>query len=714
MEGSFAHRSLMAPGRVRIIGAQPTSTSNASTTMMHLIIITVALLLQGVVHAFQIPRVVVITATPRRRQDEESISSSSSALQAAPIFISGMIRKMKDDQAKRSMPQASAAETAMEAPGLRVGREAWRWPAVWPYDAAFFQPAAAEMALAPPTTPDLQGIASMISGVAQAPGVTNNDPAVAGGSAGALVRGGTTKTPEEDEATKKFDPLQYWGETQATARTNMDADAIEKLREHYSFYLEDGVSILELGAAEDSYLPETLQTSRHVGVGANPILMAENPALTETLVVDLNKVVDGRDVDSDDLRRLALDPFDVILMGNTVDYLTSPREVFRSAWYLLKPGGTMIVSFSGKDATKDKFTMAQTKAWTSHNDDQHMWIAGSFFQFSAGSGWEALLGFDVSPASAKKQDGNPVEKLLDRGKANNLYVVQATKGFQDEGIDPDNLERSINSMCWMLPVVEDRDKQLLVPRLASVYQDTDDEHIHRAIEHNIPYLPSIYEALVKMDTFAFTFAMQAQMAADLICDPGFNASDEQLAALKQGLGLRTPSNEFWVPIGRNTANMKVEDRISLLSYIVPRFGSGNEKQDEALAAFVDGLNPTYSVLKRKCPELVDADVELLGTELLASEILTLGRSTREEFAQWLAGLSADEIQQILSKRKAIREVAKQDLAAFKQTQKEEKEQQEEYRRQYEEQLQKARMERSMYFNPRTQKMEIFDNPNKKK
>jgi SAM-dependent methyltransferase len=680
--------------------------------MMHLII-TAAFLLQGVVHAFQIPRVVVTAATPRRRQEVASITSAS-ALQAvkAPIFI----RKMKDDQAKRSMPQASPAETAMEAPGLRVGREAWRWPAVWPYDAAFFQPAAAAE-IAAPTTPDIQSIASMISGVAQAPGVTSNDPAVAagGGAAGAaLVRGTTTQEEDDVATTKQFDPLQYWGETQATARTDMDADSIEKLREHYSFYLEDGVSILELGAAEDSYLPETLQTSRHVGVGANPILMAENPALTETLVVDLNKVVEGRDVDSDDLRRLAQDPFDVILMGNTVDYLTSPREVFRSAWYLLKPGGTMFVSFSGKDATKDKFTMAQTKAWTSYNDDQHMWITGSFFQFSAGSGWESLLGFDISPASAKKREGNPFEKLLDRGKANNLYVVQATKGFQDEGIDPDNLERSISSMCWMLPVVEDRDKQLLVPRLASVYKDTDDEHIHRAIEHNIPHLPSIYEALIKMDTFAFTFAMQAQMAADLICDPGFNASDEQLAALKQGLGLRTPSKEFWVPIGRNTANMKVEDRISLLSYIVPRFGSGDEKQDEALAAFVDGLNPTYSVLRRKSPAMVDADVELLGTELLASEILTLGRSTREEFAQWLVGLSADEIQQILSKRKAIREVAKQDLEAFKQRQKEEKEQQEEYRRLYEEQLQKARMERSMYFNPRTQKMEIFDNPNKKK
>lgn len=89
------------------------------------------------------------------------------------------------------------------------------------------------------------------------------------------------------------------------------------------------MSVLELGAAEKSYLPEGLKLSRHVGVGANQKLMNQNPALSESLVVDLNNVVKGRDVDSDELRRLATEPFDAIIMANTADFLTNPREVYR-------------------------------------------------------------------------------------------------------------------------------------------------------------------------------------------------------------------------------------------------------------------------------------------------------------------------------------------------------------------------------------------------
>jgi hypothetical protein len=89
------------------------------------------------------------------------------------------------------------------------------------------------------------------------------------------------------------------------------------------------MSVLELGAAEQSYLPEGLKLSRHVGVGANQKLMNQNPSLSENIVADLNDVIPDRDVNSDELRRLATEPFDAIIMANTADFLTNPREVFR-------------------------------------------------------------------------------------------------------------------------------------------------------------------------------------------------------------------------------------------------------------------------------------------------------------------------------------------------------------------------------------------------
>jgi hypothetical protein len=89
------------------------------------------------------------------------------------------------------------------------------------------------------------------------------------------------------------------------------------------------MSVLEFGAAENSYLPDGLKLSRHVGVGANKVLMDENSALTESLVINLNDVVQEQGIKSDELKAFGAGTFDVILMANTIDFLTSPREVFR-------------------------------------------------------------------------------------------------------------------------------------------------------------------------------------------------------------------------------------------------------------------------------------------------------------------------------------------------------------------------------------------------
>ena len=98
---------------------------------------------------------------------------------------------------------------------------------------------------------------------------------------------------------------------------------------HYSYYLQDGMDVLEFGAAEDSYLPEHLKLNRHVGVGLSTELMERNPSITEKLFVDLNKVAPDIGVDSEDLWKLGASSFDAIIMANTIDFLTDPREVFR-------------------------------------------------------------------------------------------------------------------------------------------------------------------------------------------------------------------------------------------------------------------------------------------------------------------------------------------------------------------------------------------------
>lgn len=593
------------------------------------------------------------------------------------MIIGPMIRKMREEQAKKRMPMATDEERQSEAPGLRVGTGAWKWPPVWPFEEDLFK--RKDEIITPAANP----MAMLSGGMPPLPMSTGDLP---------------------DTEANKLDVLKYWGEEKSEVTTDLNEETAERLRNHYSYYLRDGMSVLELGAAENSYLPENLKLSRHVGVGASQPLMEKNPSLTETLVVDLNNVVEGVDVDSNELRGLGANTFDAIIMANTIDFLTSPREVFRSTWRLLKPGGVMIVSFVSKDAYRDKFEKAQTKMWQDMNDDQHLWIAGSFFQFSAGDGWEYLKGFDISPPDARR-DSSPLGSLLNKNKPVGIYVVQACKGYQDESIDDLDPEKSFRSKMWMIPTLEERDKSLVAPRLARSYFAADSDEDGRRIAENVETLPKIYESLLKMDQFAFTFSMQAQLAADLVSDPGFVANEEQITALKMGLGLRTPSESFWAPVGRATASMTAEDKINLLSYIVPRFGSGDPAQEAALEAFVSGLEPTFSVIRAKCPSMSEGDVQLVGSELLACEILKPGRSTREEFAKWVGALTDSEVREILSKRKNFKENSVAEMKAMQAERKAEMERIEAERKRMQEQLEAARQQRTVVFNPKTGKME---------
>jgi hypothetical protein len=169
--------------------------------------------------------------------------------------------------------------------------------------------------------------------------------------------------------------------------------------------------------------------------------------------------------------------------------------------------------------------------------------------------------------------------------------------------------------------------------------------------------------------------------------------------------LRTPSKEFWQPIGENTADMLIEDKINLLAYLVPRFGSENPAQDAALNDYGAALQPTFTLIRSKCPGMVEPNVQLLGTELLNAEILTPGRSTKEEFAAWLGAMSEGELKAILASRQMFKEEAKQELDAYRALVTAEERRQEDMRKLYQEQVEQARKVRTMGFNPTTGKFQ---------
>ena len=66
--------------------------------------------------------------------------------------------------------------------------------------------------------------------------------------------------------------------------------------------------------------------------------MEDNPSITESIVLDLNRVIEDEGLDSDEFEMLFSGGngggeddmrFDAVIMANTIDFLNHPREVFK-------------------------------------------------------------------------------------------------------------------------------------------------------------------------------------------------------------------------------------------------------------------------------------------------------------------------------------------------------------------------------------------------
>ena len=68
-----------------------------------------------------------------------AVSQKSDETSTQLYIIGPMIRRMRDEKEAQNMPMANPDEARAEAPGLRVGVNAWKWPPVWPYDSNFFK-----------------------------------------------------------------------------------------------------------------------------------------------------------------------------------------------------------------------------------------------------------------------------------------------------------------------------------------------------------------------------------------------------------------------------------------------------------------------------------------------------------------------------------------------------------------------------------------------
>jgi SAM-dependent methyltransferase len=170
--------------------------------------------------------------------------------------------------------------------------------------------------------------------------------------------------------------------------THIDDGAIAKVGEIYAQILPQDGAILDLMSSWRSHIPPHVRPSRVVGLGMNRPEMADNPALTEVVVHNLNREprLPLRDAD-----------FDGAVVTVSVQYMTRPLETFGEVARVLKPGAPFVVTFSNRC-----FPTKAVAIWQSLDDYDHAKLVGSYFKESGA--FENIDFIDRSAPTAPPSD----------------------------------------------------------------------------------------------------------------------------------------------------------------------------------------------------------------------------------------------------------------------------------------------------------------------
>ena len=177
--------------------------------------------------------------------------------------------------------------------------------------------------------------------------------------------------------------------------THIDEGAVAALTDCYRRLLPPGGAVLDLMSSWVSHLPDDVGYGKVVGHGMNADELAANEAATERIVHDLN--LDPR-------IPLPDDDVDGVVCCVSVDYLVRPIEVLAEVSRVLRPGGTVAITFSNRC-----FPTKAVHGWLATTDQQHGTVVAELLR-RAGGFTEPIIELRTAPG-----EGDP------------LYAVTATR-----------------------------------------------------------------------------------------------------------------------------------------------------------------------------------------------------------------------------------------------------------------------------------------------
>lgn len=146
--------------------------------------------------------------------------------------------------------------------------------------------------------------------------------------------------------------------------THLEPGAIEALRSFYASVLPSGGAVLDLMSSWRSHLPVD-GLGAVSGLGMNAAEMTANPQLDDFVVHDLN---------ADPTLPFADAAFVGAVCTVSVQYLTSPVEVFAEVRRVLQPGAPFAVAFSNRC-----FPTKAVALWRYGTDADHVDLVRAYF-----------------------------------------------------------------------------------------------------------------------------------------------------------------------------------------------------------------------------------------------------------------------------------------------------------------------------------------------
>ena len=401
----------------------------------------------------------------------------------------------------------------------------------------------------------------------------------------------------------------------------------ERFKDHIKNFLPEGCNVLEIGGRSRSLLPNNIKydNKKIVSINSNNN-KGEGEGEGSDITCDINNFSLPYESQS----------FDRIVFSSNIDCIDKPRDIFREIWRVLKPGGLCMVCFP-----KVVESLKPVKMWTTMNEEQKIWIVGSYYHYSVGEGFEQIEGYDLF-----NLNGQMVFASTDANDA--AYVVHAKRQVLPEvGSKEFSANDYILGSLHGFKYLESDDKKFNALRLAADYERSSDADAKSEILKTLNKLEQIYEVIHVVKEMIIPAPVKAMLANFLY--PKWTNIPEQRDALKQGLGLSSPPDDFWKEVGKSTSSMSPRQKVIFLSNIIPFFGSASSS--DKLAAYPGLLIEIIESIQLRLPTEAVGLVQDFASDFLVTDFLASSKGAvdgADRVKRYLEQLSTDDLKKYVT------------------------------------------------------------------